>query len=289
MRVAVAVLLASAACLAAADARWTPGSLSPELRRLAAEARSGPPAPADDRWTVDAGGQQFDIRLPRGLTRDQRAEWLEQRARRLEEYASASDDDNRAPAQLRDILNRREFAGVGPPSAWELAKQKIQEWFRDQLLRIFAFAAQHPSGSRILFWTLISAALGAIAWILIRIWRRETIALRLEPAALVIGRMNRPEWLEAARRAAGSADWCEAVRCLYWAGIVALAETGVVPGDHARTPREYLRLTAGTACREPLAALTDRLERAWYAGLPANSGDYEECRKCLEALGCKVN
>ena len=40
--------------------------------------------------------------------------------------------------------------------------------------------------------------------------------------------------------------------------------------------------------REPLAALTARLEKVWYANRGARPEDYQDSLRQLEALGCPL-
>jgi hypothetical protein len=47
-------------------------------------------------------------------------------------------------------------------------------------------------------------------------------------------------------------------------------------------------LAARPAHREPLAALTSRLERIWYANRGAGPDDFRESLHQVEALGCQL-
>src|SRR6202030_212073 len=108
------------------------------------------------------------------------------------------------------------------------------------------------------------------------------------------------EWIHAAREAAARGDFREAVHSAYWAGISRLEETGVLPRDRTKTPREYLQLIdarplaaeldshAAQDYKKPLAALTSRLERIWYANRLARLEDFDDTLRHLEALGCSL-
>ena len=100
-----------------------------------------------------------------------------------------------------------------------------------------------------------------------------------------------------AREAAARKDFREAVHSAYWSGISRLEDTGVVPKDRTKTPREYLRLVAAASehelaqrpiYRAPLEELTKRLERIWYANRGAGPEDFVETLKQLEAMGCQL-
>jgi len=95
-------------------------------------------------------------------------------------------------------------------------------------------------------------------------------------------------WLDEARLAAAEERWRDAVRLSYWTSISFLEGRRLWPPDRARTPREYLRLLPATSeHRPPLASLTGRFERVWYAEHAADRGSYDEAVADLETLGCR--
>ena len=100
-----------------------------------------------------------------------------------------------------------------------------------------------------------------------------------------------------AREAAAQSNFREAVHSAYWAGITRLEDSGALPKDRSKTPREYLRLIANPAphelaqrpvYREPMTELTKRLERTWYANRGAGPDDFKETLRQLEAMGCPL-
>ena len=98
--------------------------------------------------------------------------------------------------------------------------------------------------------------------------------------------------MRVAKLAADSGRFREAVHSLYWAGIVCLEDSRVIPRERWRTPRERMRrLTSertheSTKQRDALQALTARVERIWYAGIPATQQDFLESVGFAEELGC---
>jgi hypothetical protein len=119
----------------------------------------------------------------------------------------------------------------------------------------------------------------------------------LASSGSVIAPRTWQEWIRMAREAANRGDYREGVHSAYWAGIVRLEDSGVLPRDRTRTPREYLRLVTEPSSgellsrpmhREPLAALTSRLERIWYANRGAGPEDFHDSLRQLEALGCPL-
>ena len=128
--------------------------------------------------------------------------------------------------------------------------------------------------------------------------RESALASVLPPSESVIASRTWQEWIRMAREAANRGDFREAVHSAYWAGIVRLEDTSVVPKDRTRTPREYLRLVSEPAPgqllvsrpahQQPLSVLTTLMERIWYANLSASSEDFRASLRQLEALGCQL-
>ena len=219
--------------------------------------------------------------------RDAKA-WLEYLAAHLDGFSRATDTPRNARAKLDRILARREFAGIGPPSAWELLRERIAAWMADLLRRIFEFLGVDSASGAILFWVLLAGAVGALVFLLLRSWMRGERTEPLTSAGRGVHARTSLDWIRTARAAAEQSDWRRAIQCAYWAGIVHLEEAGTLPRNRAQTPREYLRLLAPSASSTPLGALTTRLERFWYARSPAGAQDFAACLDSLEALGCRV-
>jgi hypothetical protein len=224
--------------------------------------------------------------------------WVEHLAAEVESYSAAPlASSPQARSQLDRILAGSEFAGVGPPSAWEMFRRRIELWLERMFLRFFGMMGRHRIGGTILFWLLVVLAVGCIALWLFRFLSSRNRMDSLPPSASIIASRTWQEWIRAAREAANCGDFREAVHSAYWAGIVRLEDSGVVPRDRTKTPREYLRLVAEphpdelasrSSHREPLAALTSRLERIWYANRAAGPEDFRESLRQLEALGCPL-
>lgn len=296
---------------------YTPVSLAMELRRVKTILEqsgdiqtSGALPPA---WQVQTPDRNFSIsseplRLllarqadpkERALNKEKGAVWLDHLADYLEgSGATSAGSRPQEHAELARILARPEFAGNAPPTRWELLQQRVVNWIRDMLDRIFSFAKQHPSGSKILFWVVITGAIGILGSWLLRLWAHanQTLALTVPERA---GRVRTwEEWLRASRAAADRGDPREAIRLAYWAGVVRLQEVRALPLNTSQTPRENLRLLsepkpggapAPPAFQESLSGLTSGLERFWYAGRLAGPEDFRESLRHLEALGCKVD
>ena len=227
-------------------------------------------------------------------------EWLGQMRGQVESFGgNTSSGDGRGRAALKAILSRPEFADAPPPSAWELFWAGVRQWLSNWLDLIFQYAGQHPTGSQVLFWTLIVAAVVALGAWLVRLWSAEERMWAVpEPAPMEHKLQSWQEWMADARAAAAAGDQRQAVRCAYWAAVARLQVERTVRINFTHTPRERLRVLAQAAHRveplpeaqmRPLTAITHTFERCWYANLPANEEDVARCFESTEALGCRVN
>lgn len=223
--------------------------------------------------------------------------WVERLQQEVNDYVKPRATSGQPRAELDKILSRPEFAGVRPPSAWELMRQRIVNWLLRFIGGIFGTFARYPLGGTILFWLIIVAAVAGIAALLFRFFANRDRMTALPAKTTAVPGRTWQEWVRAAREAARAGNYREAVHSAYWAGIARLEDLGVVPKDRTKTPREYLRLVVEPALgelaapathREPLAALTRRLETVWYANRGARPEDYTESLLQLEALGCPL-
>ena len=295
-----------------ARATYDAPSFAAELRRLGAVLGKNPSAKemAELRdalprfWTVSTPERTYAVSsepLRNQLTAlsSQKARlWVERLAEEVEGYSATSTASAPlARSELDRILAGSEFAAVRPPGAWELFRQRIERWLERMLARLFGLIGRHPIGGTILYWVLVLGAVACLALWLFRFLASRDRLDSLPPSESVTVSRSWQEWIRAAREAANRGDFREAVHSAYWAGIVRLEDSGVVPKDRTKTPREYLRLVteprpgelrSPSSRREPLAALTARLERIWYANRPAGPEDFRESLRQLEALGCQL-
>jgi uncharacterized protein DUF4129 len=294
------------------NAAYNPSSFAVMLRRLSValqkKTSSGEitalRASLPENWTVSTPEHTYSVsteplRIELAANSSIKARvWVDHLAAEVESFSSAKAIETRETrAELDRILARPEFAGVRPPTPWELLRQRIAAWLERQLGKLFEAIGRHPIGGEILFWLIIIAAVGGIALGLIRfLANRDRMSALSRGESTVTARMWQ-EWIRAAREAANRGDFREAVHSAYWAGIVKLEDVGALPRDRTKTPREYLGLViqepaTGLApvapIREPLAALTSRLEKVWYANRKAGPEDFRESLRQSEALGCRL-
>jgi len=281
-----------------------------ELHRLAAVLKKNPStnemvALRDSlprRWTIST--PEFTCSISSEPLRNQLTSlsaskalvWVNHLAAEVQASSSPETASPQARTELDRILARPEFVAVRPPSVWDLLRERIALWVGRMLLWLFSGLDRYPIGGKILLWLILLGVVGCIALGLFRFLASRDRMAALPPSVSPVASRTWQEWVRAAREAASRADFREAVHSAYWAGIARLEDAGVVPQDRTRTPREYLRLVAEPVPgelappqfvpREPLAGLTSRLERVWYANREAGPEDFHESLRQLEALGC---
>jgi hypothetical protein len=257
-----------------------------------------------DSWTVSTSDRTYTIsseplRDALAVKSSEKARvWVNHLIAEVRGFSLGKAIDNReARTELDQILARPDFAGFRPPTPWEVLRQRIAAWLQRQVVKLLGAIGRHPIGGEILFWIIMLGGIGGIAFAMIRFLEgRDRFDSLSRGETMVTARLWQ-EWVRAARDAANRGDFREAVHSAYWAGIVRLQDTEALPRDRAKTPREYLRLVneeaagdlaATSTVREPLAALTLRLERVWYANRGAGPEDFHESLHQLEALGCSL-
>ena len=294
-----------------ADGVYDVFSFAAELRKLDVALQGKPSAAkvAEFRkalpsvWNVSTPEQTYSISTKPlqdllGASSTLKAEtWIEHLQVEIERSHEKAVTSASVKPELDNILGSREFAGVRPPSAWELLRQRIAAWIERMLAALFGNILRHPMGAQILFWL---ALIGGVAFV--ALWVFRFVSSRdggnsFKPTSSIVTARTWQEWLRIARQAAARGDFRDAVHSAYWAGIARLEETGALPRDRTKTPREYLRLVNASRFgapspqhnyKEPLTALTSRLERIWYANRAASSEDFSDSLRQLGALGCPL-
>src|ERR1700732_2404390 len=232
-------------------------SFAAELRRLDAELQKKPsPTGIKDLrdglppcWTVSTPERSYAISTKplrdelNGNSASKALTWIEhlqvevQSAQRAEGQPLAA-----AHTHLNKILAGRGFEGVRPPTYLELLRERASAWLQRMFLKLFSGLSRHPLGAKVLFWAVLIAGVGFVAlWIFRYISTRDSMNF-FQPGTTTITTRTWHEWIHAAREAAARGDFREAVHSAYWAGITRLEETGTLPRDRTKTPREYLRL-----------------------------------------------
>ena len=257
-----------------------------------------------EEWEVQTSSQNFDVdnedlryKLERYAdTPADRGEILPEMELRVETQLDGANQfdrptDTSARNKLDAILQSRDFRGIShTQSPLEKLKDLALAWTIRVLSRFFRAAAAHPQLSKVLLWTVIGVViLGFAVWtyLLHRRTARAEYAYPQGPTMLAPSHKHWQRWLQEAGYAAERSDWREAVHLAYWGGISYLESNHAWKPDPARTPREYLRMLADRASREPLEALTRRFEFVWYAQHSASSEDFQFSLAQLDKIGCR--
>jgi hypothetical protein len=288
------------------------GSVTQQLAQFSAVLGNNP-TPAEiaslnellpKEWTLTTPERQYSIptdylraQLTAGAVQNAKS-WVDHLASELGSYPLTRPASKADPhAELGRILAGSEFAAVHPPTAWDVFRQRIAEWIGKILASILGGLERYPIGGQILFWIIVVACVGFVGLWFFRLAISRDRMATLPPGRMEFTSRTWQEWIHAAREAANRGDFREAVHSAYWAGITRMEILGALPKDPSITPREYLRLVTEpvegelaprASYREPLAALTIRLEKIWYANRGAGVEDYRDALRQLEAMGCQL-
>ena len=294
------------------NAAYDMPSLTAELTRISAVLDKKPSAndlaalrhSLPGEWRVTTPEKEYSIStgfLRAQLNQDSISKartWVGHLKEQLEGYSTTRTSGTaNSRAELDGILRSPEFSAVHPPTRWDIFRQRIAAWIERMLMRLFGRMAQYPIGGQILFWAVVVLCVGFLAlWVFRFTVSRDRIDA-LPPGHVVAPTRTWQEWIRVARLAASRNDFRKAIHAAYWAGIARLEDTGALPKDRTKTPREYLRLISQpvrgelmppAAYREPLTVLTNRLERTWYGNRTATGDDFRDTLQQVEALGCQL-
>jgi len=192
-----------------------------------------------------------------------------------------------ARKNLKAILSRKEFAGAQGPSPIGHLIAKVEKWLDRMLSKIFRKVHIAGHATDYFAWAAIVLAFFVLAWWTVRYLRERSRQQTLDLRGASQPPPGSREWAREAITAAQRGAYRDAIHCAYWAGIARLEESGALPPDRARTPRESLRLLDSKLTqREPLAHLTQRFEWTWYGDHAATAADWDDVVSQLERIGC---
>lgn len=202
------------------------------------------------------------------------------------EAGSSDVSTESARFRLENILRRREFARANGPSEAELLQARIARWIEERILRLLSLLHIGRTAGNLVTWSIV-----ALAFALLCYWAWQNVSRSLRSAAPSpqrTGAVNESrQWARDAFAAAERGDYREAVHCAYWATIVHLEGLGLLKRDHARTPRESLRLLEPHPKeRQLLGDFTRNFELIWYGYRPASPEDWTNARMLLVKMGC---
>ncbi len=266
-----------------------------------------------DAWTVEAGGQHYNVPtnllVSRLVKAERQPKIRDQQVDQAREYLDAlaaetsalsrqpPPETDSARSKLNAILSRREFAQAGQESWWDKLRSRINQILSNALDRILSRVGGQKTLGLALLWIGVCAAAVLIAFWIFRVWFRAAGAREMALQAAAIPSRTWQEWVLSAREAAARADYRMAIHCAYWAGIARLQDLGALAPDRAKTPREYLRALTKSKLvmpealagrQEALSLLTMRLEKVWYGYQAATETDFRDSLTQLETLGCHL-
>ena len=186
-----------------------------------------------------------------------------------------------------EVLKRPEFQHDLVDSWWETKKQQLGNVLGRLFGRMARISHAVPWLAKAMEWTLFGgAALGLLLFVL-RELRRQRLHVSLSDGMVKAEAWTREadDWSQRAEGFAKTAEWREAVHCLYWAAIVLLESRRAWRHNPTRTPREYVRLLrAGSAQQQGLRGLTQIFERSWYGLREVDGGQYAAARGMYDGL-----
>jgi hypothetical protein len=202
------------------------------------------------------------------------------------EHSSNQQREKSAQADLDKILQRREFASSSGPSQAELLEERISRWIAEQLIRLLSHLHAGRTTGNVVTWTIVGLAFALLCY-----WVWQNLFRTLQNKTPELQRSNVVEesrqWAQEALSAADRGDYREAVHCAYWATIIHLESMSILKRDHARTPRESLRLLEPHPKeRQLLVDFTRLFELIWYGYRPALQSDWTNAHAHLEKMGC---
>jgi hypothetical protein len=253
-------------------------------------------------WTVNHGAKSYRVstrEISDALAQMQRepkktavAEQLDARLQAMRRHADALAHPGVGPTyaeseqKLKKILERGEFQDAAGPSAWEVARARINRWIFEHIIQLLRVLHINQKTGNMIAWSVIFLAVVLLFYIIYG-WLTKasrTVQFRAEAEPV---QSDARQWLHDALAAADQANFREAIHCAYWASVAHLEDIRILPRDRARTPRESLRILEHYPNEQGvLQAITRSFELIWYGYRPASATDWEGARQQLEKMGC---
>ena len=190
-------------------------------------------------------------------------------------------------AKAERILSAPEFQGSHEPSWLDKLKAKIRDWIARQLEKIFSRVGIPASVGNVVAWVLLALVGGLLALWTVRALIARASRAEMDLSGAAPAGKDWRYWAAEARSAAGRGDYRSAIHAVYWASVGQLEESGMLPVDRSRTPRESLRLMPqAKPAFAPFSDLTRRFEMTWYGYYPATEVDWNEAMQKLESIRC---
>ncbi|MBX3053894.1 MAG: DUF4129 domain-containing protein [Caldilineaceae bacterium] len=209
----------------------------------------------------------------------------------LDQLDMSADDQTAARlAQLEKVANRLDLL---QPSLWQRFTRWLDKWL-DRLLPDASPAGNGVLGntlSQVVGWAVIAAG-GLLLVLLLSYWLRRLLAGLLtgqqrgdsvaDPNAFPV---TAAQSRQQASQMAASGNYREAVRRLYLAALLRLAERNLIRYDPSQTNREVLaRVEATAPAKRHLAPVVETFDRVWYGEREPDSATFEAYSQEIDAL-----
>lgn len=264
-----------------------PGLRNSLPRHWAVQTEQSPIVVPTDWLASDLLRAEHDSKQSKAILRgaQRRLAAMRQAADELEGGSKAVDEGS-ARNHLNKILQRREFAKANGPSQTELWGARINRWIAEQIMRLLSLFHVGRTAGNVVTWGIVALAFSILCY-----WAWQNLFRAAHTAGAAPQRAEAAtdsrQWAKDALAAAERGDYREAVHCAYWATVVHLESLGVLKRDHARTPRESLRLLEPFPKeRQLLGDFTRHFELIWYGYRVASLQDWMNARTHLEKMGC---
>jgi hypothetical protein len=209
---------------------------------------------------------------------------LEQRLAALDAVAEPGNDADDARAEAAEILSDRRFRESDSPKPLKGLFEWLEERTRGLRESVGAFARAFPGGL-VVFWMFVAAAVALLAMVV-----AARLATRRQAGARTVVhdekiRESSQELLRAAEAAEKDGDLQTALRLSFRAGLLRLAERGLLPGSRSLTSGEISDLLNSTTF-DRLAATFDRIV---YGRRAAAARDVEESKSGWRSVESEVH
>lgn len=254
-----------------------------------------------DAWTVKDGERIYSVPTKEisealrqiehnskngaALQLDARLMEMRQHAEQLSRPISGT-SETEAQGKLKEILKRGEFHEAAGPSAWDLARARVNRWIFEHIIRLLSLLHIGRKTGNAIAWGVLFLAVVLLFYLAYR-WltaasKETTFRAEVETVA-----SDARRWVKEALAAADRGDFREAVHCAYWASVAHLEDIRILPRDRARTPRESLRLLEQYPKEQRvLQSITRSFELIWYGYRPVSAAEWTGTKEELEKMGC---
>ena len=193
----------------------------------------------------------------------------------------------------RDVLSQAHYQTGDvpePPEGFAFFLRVLGQWLMKALRWLFDMTAGLPEFLRwviVIGLVLVLVALFLhMAWTLFQAMTggrqsRHGVVLSLDEADV---QLSVSELERAADLAVQQGELIEAVRFLFRASLVRLADREKKRLRRGTTDRQYLRHFRGTSVASPLHVFVTTLELKWYGDSPCESQDYDDCREAYRQI-----